>query len=69
MLEVKVGALKERFKNLASFGQILDVPSSSEAQFSFSAPDYYMFETSGEMVSSVAVTRAQSVSRTTPSTT
>jgi hypothetical protein len=61
-LETKVGALEERFKNLASSGQILDVPSSSGAQASSSAPDYYMFGASGEVVSSAAVTRAQSVS-------
>ena len=61
-LEAKVGALEERFKNLASSGQISDVPSSSGAQASSSTPDYYMFGASGEVVSSAAVTRAQSLS-------
>ena len=60
-LEAKIGALKERFKILASSGQILNSPSSSKAQASFSTPDYYMFGASGEVVSSAAVTRAQTV--------
>ena len=29
-LETKIGTLEERFKNLASFGQILDSPTPSE---------------------------------------
>jgi hypothetical protein len=61
-LETKVGAFEERFKNLASSGQILDVPSSFGTQVSSSAPDYYIFGASRKVVSSAAVTRAQSVS-------
>src|ERR1700738_3017940 len=61
--------LEERFKSLASSGQILDSPTSSGAQASSSTPDYYMFGASGEVVSSAAVTRGQAVSQTTPSTT
>ena len=68
-LEAKIGALEDMFKNLASSGQISDVPSSSGAQANSSTPDYYMFGTSGEVVSSAAVTHAQSVSRVTPPTT
>jgi hypothetical protein len=68
-LEAKVGALEERFKNLAASGQISNVPSFSGAQASSSTPDYYMFGASGEIVSSAAVTRAQYVSRATPPTT
>ena len=61
VLEAKVGALEERFKSLASSGQILDSPSSCGAQSSSSTSDYYMFRASGEVVSSAAVTRAQAV--------
>ena len=68
-IEIKIRALEEMFKNLASSGQILDSPSSSGAQASSSTPDYYMFRASGEVVSSAAVTRVQAVSQTTPSTT
>ena len=67
-LEAKIGALKERFKNLASSDQILDSPSSSEAKASSSTADYYIFKASREVVSSAAVTRTQSVPRATPST-
>lgn len=67
--EAKVGALEERFKNLAASGQISNVPSSSGTQASSSTSDYYMFGASGEIVSSAAVTRAQSVSRAMPPTT
>ena len=68
-LEAKIGALEKMFKRLASSGQILNSPSSSVAQVSSFISDYYMFETSGEVVSSAAVTRAQTVSRTTSLTT
>ena len=68
-LEAKIGALEERFKSLASSGQILDSPTSSGAQASSSTPDYYMFGASGEVMSSAAVTRAHDVLRATPSTT
>ena len=69
MMDAMIGALEERFKNLASSGQIFDSPSSSGAKASSLTPDYYMFGTSREVVSSAAVTRAQSVARPTPSTT
>ena len=69
MLEAKIEALEERFKSLASSGQILDSPSSSTVKASSSTSDYYMFGASGEVVSSAAVTCAQSVSRAPPSTT
>ena len=68
-MEAKIGALEERFKSLASSGQILDSPSTSGTKDSSSTPDYYMFGASGQVVSSAAVTRAQTVSRATPSTT
>ena len=67
-LEAKIGALEERFKNLASSGQILDLPSSSGAKARSSILDYYMFGALGEVMSSVAVICAQSVSRATPLT-
>ena len=67
-MEAKIGALEERFKNLASSGQILDSPSSSGAQLSSLTLDYYMCGALGEVVSSAAVTRAQSISRAKPST-
>ena len=53
---------------MASSSQILDSPSSSEHKATSSTPDYYMFEASGDLVSSTAVTRAQSVSRAMPLT-
>jgi hypothetical protein len=68
-MEAKIGALEERFKSLALSGQILDSPSTSGTKASSSTPDYYMFGASGQVVSSAAVTRAQTVSRATPSTT
>jgi hypothetical protein len=67
VLEAAIDALEDRFKNLTSSGQILDLLSSSEAKASISTLDYYMFGASGEVVSSAAVTRVQSVSRATPS--
>ena len=63
ILEAKIEALEERFKSLASSGQILDSPSSFGVQASSSTPDYYMIRASRKVVSSVAVSRA------TPSTT
>jgi hypothetical protein len=69
VLEVKISTLEEKFKKLALSDQILDVPSSSGPKANSSTPDYYMFRVSGEMVSSAAVTRAQSVSRATLPTT
>ena len=68
-LKAGIGALEERFKSLASSGQILDSPSSSSTKASSSTTYYYMFGASGEVVSSATVTRAQSVSRATSSTT
>ena len=68
-LEAIVGAFEERFKNLASSGQISDVPSFFGARASYFTLDYYMFGASREVVSSTAVTRVQSVSRATPTTT
>ena len=67
-MEAKIEALEEKFKSLVSSCQILDSPSSTEARASSSTPDYYMFGTSGEVVSSVSATRAQAVSQATPST-
>ena len=57
-LEVKIVALKERFKNLASFGQILDSPSSFENLASSSTLDYYMFGALGKVGSSAVETCA-----------
>ena len=57
-IEIKIGALEERFKSLVSSGQILDSPSSSGAQASSSTLDYYMFGALGEVVSSAAVSQA-----------
>ena len=54
---------------MAASGQILDSPSSCGAQVNSSTPNCHMFGTSGEVVSSVAVTRVQTISRATPSTT
>ena len=68
-LEAKIGALKERFKNLASSGQILDLPAPSGAHANSLIINYYMFGTSGEVIGSTAVARAKFVSRATPSTT
>ena len=68
-LEAKIDAFEERLKNLASSGQILDSLSSSGAKASSSILDYYIFGALGEVVNAVAVTRVQSVSRATPSTT
>ena len=62
-LEAKIGALEERFKNLASSGQILDSPSSSKANVSSFFLDYHMFGVLEKMMSSEAMTCAQSVSR------
>ena len=67
-LEVKIGALEERFKSLALSGQILDSPSFFGAQGSSSTPDYYMYGASGEVVSSAAVTQTQTMSQATPLT-
>ena len=61
-MEAKIGALEERFKSVASSGQILDSPSTSGTKASSSTPDYYMFGASGQVVSSAVVTRAQTVS-------
>lgn len=55
--------LEERFKNLASSGQILDSPSSSKANVSSFFLDYHMFGVLEKMMSSEAMTCAQSVSR------
>ena len=68
-MEAKLGALEEKFKTLASSGQILDSLAPSGAKASSSTPDYYMLGALGEVVSSAAVTRAQTVSRATPPTT
>ena len=68
-LEANIGILKERFKILTSSGQILDLPAPSRAKAGSSAPDSYMFGASCEVIGLTAVTRAQSVSRATPSTT
>ena len=68
-LEAKVGALEEKFKSLASSGQIFDLPSSSGPQATSSTPDYYMFGASEKVVSSAAVTHVQAMSQATPSTT
>ena len=57
--------LEERFKNLASSGQILGLPSSSKAKASSSTLYYYMFGASGEVVNFAEVTHAQAVSRAT----
>ena len=38
-LETKLEALEERFKNLASSGQILESPIPPEAKVSLSTPD------------------------------
>lgn len=63
MLKAKIGVLEERFKNLASSGQFLDSLSSFQAKASSSIPDYYIFEASGEVVNSAAVTRVQFMSK------
>ena len=68
-MEAKIGALEERVKSLASSGQILDSPSTSGTKASSSTPNYYMFGSSGQMVSSAAVTRAHIVSLVMPLTT
>ena len=68
-LDAKISALEEKFKNLASSDQILDLPSSSSAKVSSSTLDYYTFGALEEVVSSATMTCAQSVSRATPSTT
>ena len=65
-LEAKIGALEERFKSLASFGQIFDSPCSFGAQASTCTLDCFMFGTSGEVISSATVTRVQTVLRATP---
>ena len=52
-LEAKIGTLEERFKSLVNS----------------STPYYYMFRASGEVMSSAAVIRAQTVLRATASTT
>ena len=57
-MEAKIEALEEKFKSLASSGQILDLPSSSVAQANSSILDYYMFGASGEVVSSAVVSQA-----------
>ena len=61
-LEGNIEALEERFKSLASSGQILDSPFSFGAKASSSILDYYMFRASGEVMNSVALTCAQTVS-------
>ena len=65
----KIGALEERFKSLASSGQILDSPSTSRTKANSFTQEYYMFGTLGKVVSFAAVARAQTVSRATPATT
>ena len=64
-MEAKLGDLEEKFKSLASSGQILDSPAPSRAKASSFTPDYYMLRALGEVVSSAAVTHAQSMSRAT----
>jgi hypothetical protein len=59
MLKTNIGALEERFKNLASFSQIIELTATSGAKANSSALDYYIFEAAGDVVSSTAVTRAQ----------
>lgn len=61
MLDANISALEVNFKNLASFGKILDLSASFEANASSSTPDFYMSRASREVVSLVVVTRAQSV--------
>ena len=68
-METNFGALEERFKNLASSGQMLELPAPPRTKASLSTFNYYMFGASGEVVSLVVVTRTQSVSQATPLTT
>lgn len=58
MLEAKFGALEERFKNLASSGQILESLAPLEAIASSSTTDYYMFKALVELVNLAVVTRS-----------
>lgn len=62
MLEAKLGALEERFKNLTSSDHILESLAPFRAKATSFIHDYYMFEASREVVNLADVTRAQSVS-------
>lgn len=69
MLEAKLKALVERFKNLVSFDQILVLPAPPGTKASSSTLDYYMLGASGKVVNSAVMTRAQSMSQATPTIT
>ena len=50
LLDKNIGALEERFKKLASYGQILDLLAPFGDHASSSTPDYYMFRAKCEVM-------------------